>query len=173
MPLNLLKKYPCLLDLSCLNEEERKLSLRRVFDRDITDNDCFLFRGKKIYPIKTNGIVDMDREFFHLTTYSVLGSDNVEHRVYDHFRSERLHWIKVHIDEKTGEDQIVFSVTERNQKKRVDQNRVYIYNKNQKYVVVLEPYRNNTAYFLLTAYYLNEKYSEKQMKKKLNKGVVL
>ena len=42
-----------------------------------------------------------------------------------------------------------------------------------KYVVVLEPQmRNNAnAYYLLTAYYLNEKYGEKQLKKKLKSKI--
>jgi hypothetical protein len=37
-----------------------------------------------------------------------------------------------------------------------------------KYVIVFEPQtRNGNSYYLLTAYYLNKKYGEKQMKKKL------
>ena len=51
MPFNLLKKYPDLLELNGMDEKERMKSLRRVFDRDITDNADFSFRGKRIYPI--------------------------------------------------------------------------------------------------------------------------
>ena len=74
---------------------------------------------------------------------------------------------------KDNSDIEVFSVVERNQHKRVDVIRTYIYNKTQKYVVVLEPQmRNNAnAYYLLTAYYLNEKYGEKQLKKKLKSKI--
>ena len=45
--------------------------------------------------------------------------------------------------------------------------RTYVYNIPRKYVVVLEPYRNETAYYLLTAYYLDKTYGEKQMQKRL------
>lgn len=173
MPLNKLKKYPDLLELSCLDEKSRNKSLRGVFDRDIADNKNFYFMGKRIYPIKTDGILDMDREFMHLTTEEIEDVDEkgivVKRRSYDNFRSERLHWIKTHTDEQVKDSVImVFSVTERNQRKRVDVVRTYIYNKTRKYVIVFEPQkRNGTSYFLLTAYYLNKKYGEKLIKKKL------
>lgn len=173
MPFNLMKRYPQLLELAGMSEKERIKSLRLVFDRDITDNNQFSFRTKRIYPIKTNGKIDMDREFLHLTTNEDLGENGIMHRIYDCFRSERLHWIRTHIEEKTGDNIVIFSIEERNQKKRVDETRVYIYNKGQKYVVVLEPLRNGMAYFLLTAYYLNKEYGEKQIKKKMKKGVLL
>ena len=173
MPLNKLKKYPDLLVLNNLDEKSRIKSLRGIFDRDIADNENFRFMGKRIYPIKSDGILDMDREFMHLTTEEVDEVDEkgvvVKHRMYDSFRSERLHWIKAHIDGQVKDSDIeVFSVTERNQRKRVDVVRTYIYNKTRKYVIVLEPQtRNGNSYYLLTAYYLNKKYGEKQIKKKL------
>ena len=83
------------------------------------------------------------------------------------------YWIKTHIEERTGDDIIVFSIEERNPQKRVDETRVYIYNKGQKYIIVLEPQRKGQAYFLLTAYYLNKEYGEKQIKKKMKKGIIL
>lgn len=173
MPFNLLKKYPDLLELNGMGEKERWKSLRGVFDRDITDNINFSFRGKRIYPIKTDGIIDMDREFMHLTTEEVehVGEDNVtfKKRVYDPFRSERLHWLKTHIEEKVDDsDIVVFDIIERNQRKHIDVERVYIYNKTRKYIIVLQPQtRNGNSYFLLTAYYLNKSYGEKQIRKKL------
>lgn len=173
MPLNLTKRYPNLLELAGMSEKERTRSLHLIFDRDIADNDQFSFRSKRVYPIKTDGQIDMDREFLHLTTNEELDEDGVSHRIYDRFRSERLHWIRTHIEERTGDDIIVFSIEERNSKKRVDETRVYIYNKGQKYIIVLEPQRNGQAYFLLTAYYLNKEYGEKQIKKKMKKGIIL
>lgn len=173
MPFNLLKKYPDFLELNGMDEKERMKSLRRVFDRDITDNADFSFRGKRIYPIKTDGVIDMDREFMHLTTEEVehVEEDNVtlKKRVYDPFRSERLHWLKTHIEEKvTDSDIVVFGITERNQRKHIDVERVYVYNKTRKYLIVLQPQkRNRNSYYLLTAYYLNKSYGEKQIKKKL------
>lgn len=172
MPFNRLKNYPELLDLNGLDERARKASLKGIFDRDITDNDNFCFRGKRIYPIKTDGEIDMDRELFHLTTEEVEEADEqgkiYKHRIYDKWRSERLHWIRPHIEEKITDSEIlVFSVSERNLRKRSNVVRTYIWNKTRKYVIVLEPQiRNGEAYYLLTAYYLNKEYAEKQMEKK-------
>lgn len=174
MPFNKLKRYPELLDFNGLDERDRNASLKGVFDRDITDNDNFCFRGKRIYPIKTDGVIDMDRELLHLTTEEIEDADeqgNVyKHRVFDRFRSERLHWIRPHVEEAiTDSDIVVFSVNERNQRKRMNVVRTYIYNKTRKYVVVLEPQnRNGESYYLLTAYYLNREYGEKQIQKKLS-----
>ena len=172
MPLNKLKKYPELLVLNSLDEKSRTKSLRGIFDRDITDNDSLSFMGKRIYPIKSDGELDMDREFVHLTTEEVEDTDEngkvTKRRMYDGFRSERLHWIRAHVENRvTDSEIIVFSVKERNLRKRVDIVSTYIYNKTRKYVIVLEPLRNGTAYYLLTAYYLNKKYGVKQIEKKL------
>lgn len=62
----------------------------------------------------------------------------------------------------------VFSVTERDQKKRCDVTKTYIYDKKEKYVIVLECQRKS-SYYLLTAYYLNKEYAEKSIKKKMKK----
>lgn len=173
MPFNKLKKYPELLDLNSLDDKARKASLQGIFNRDIAENKNFCFRGKRIYPIKSDGEIDMDRELLHLTTEEVEVTDEqrkpFKRRVYDKYRSERLHWIKPHVEEKvTDSDIIVFSVNERNQRKRMNVVRTYIYNKTRKYVIVLEPQtRNGESYYLLTAYYLNKEYGEKQILKKL------
>lgn len=168
---NLTKKYPELLDLAHYpNETQRNKVLIAIYERDIEDNPSFKFREKRIYPIKDDGAVEMARELMHLTCKEV-EEDGVKHRVFDINRSRRLHWIKPHIDETTGEADIeVFSVVERDQKNRKDIARTYIYNKPQKYVIVLEPQvRSGNAYYLLTAYYLDEDYGEKQLKKKMKK----
>lgn len=173
MPLNKLKQYPDLLDLNGLDDKARKSSLQGIFNRDIADNDNFRFRGKRIYPIKSDGEIDMDRELLHLTTEEVEAIDeqgkSYKRRVYDRYRSERLHWIRPHVEEKVTDSEIVvFSVSERNPRKRMNVVRTYIYNKTRKYVIVLEPQiRNGQSYYLLTAYYLNKEYGEKQIKKKL------
>lgn len=61
----------------------------------------------------------------------------------------------------------IFSVKTRDQKKRQDIIRTYIYDKEQKYVIVLDPHRSRRDYYLLTAYHLNKGYGEKQLLKKL------
>ena len=168
---NLLKKYPELLDLALYpNEKQRNEVLKAIYERDIEDNPSFKFREKRIYPIKDDGAVEMARELMHLTCKEV-EEDGEKHRVFDMNRSRRLHWIKPHIEETTGEADIeVFSIVERDQKNRKDIKRTYIYNKTRKYVIVFEPQvRSGNAYYLLTAYYLDEDYGEKIMKKKMKK----
>ena len=61
MPFNLLKRYPELLELAHLPENARWKSLRGIFDRDITNNESFSYEGRKIYPIKADGMIDMER----------------------------------------------------------------------------------------------------------------
>lgn len=154
MPFNLLKKYNELLELSGMNETQRSASLKRIFDRDITNNISFLFRGKPIYPTpKENGELAMANLFNHLTRK--MENQENRHREYDPKRSERLHWIKFHVDEEKSEDMYYFSVNEPNGI------RTYIYDETEKYVIVLEPLRNQTAYYLLTAYPLTGKDSQR------------
>ncbi|SBW07341.1 hypothetical protein [uncultured Dysgonomonas sp.] len=173
MPLNLLKVYPQLLEILHLKENEKRNSLLGIYKRDIEDNSDFKFRGKLIYPIKANGEIDMGRQFMHLTCKEVYGKGDdgkplPQKRVFDRDRSERLHWINYHIHEKMPENIDVFTITERDQKKRVDVTKTYIYDKKAKYIIVLEHQRSD-AYYLLTAYYLNEKYAEKQLLNKMKK----
>ena len=175
MSFNLLKRYPDLLEIGHMSPFERTQSLKGVYQRDIENNDRFYFLGKRIYPIKSEGQVDMDRQFTHLTCEEINEEDEnghiVRHRVFDKYRSERLHWIKTHTDEATNENGIeIFSLVERDRRKRMDVARTYIYNKKQKYVIVFEPQkRNGASYYLLTAYYLNKEYGVKQIENKLKK----
>ncbi len=150
MPFNLLKKYNDLLELVGMSESQRTASLKGVFDRDITNNSRFEFRGKPIYPTpKESGEIAMQNLFNHLTRK--MENQEERHREYDSARSERLHWIKYHIGENKSDNMLYFSVREPNAI------RTYIYDIDEKYVIVLEPLRNNTAYYLLTAYYLQGK----------------
>lgn len=48
--------------------------------------------------------------------------------------------------------------------------RTYIYDKDEKYVIILEPLRNKNEYYLLTAYYLSGKDSKRdKIVKKYNR----
>ncbi len=173
MALNQAKAYPQLLEIIHLTERERKESLRKVFDRDITFNDAFLFQAKQIRPTQADGEIDLGNVFNHLITEDEIvereDGSTYKRRVFEKDRSERLHWIKPHVDEEIKDTVHVFSVIERDQRKRKDITRTYIYNSDQKYVVVLEPQNSELDYFLLSAYHLNKKYAIKQMKKKMKK----
>jgi len=159
MPLNLLKKYNQLLDVSAMNETQRNRSLKGVFDRDIANNSNFTFRKKQINPTPADGQNSMVRLFTHLIT--MITDKSTNRREFDLARSVRLHWLKYHIDENKKTNMFLFSVAEPNG------TRTYIYDKDEFYVIVLEPMRKKDEYYLLTAYYLDgkDKARDKMMKK--------
>ena len=174
MPINLIKRYPELLEILHLNNFQRNESLRSIFNRDIENNENFNFRNKKIYPMKENGRIDMDRQFMHLTCEEMQEKDEEgkllpPKRIFEKDRSQRLHWIKVLIEELITDNIIVFSVVERDKENRKDVTRTYIYDYREKYVIILECQRNYSTYYLLTAYYFNRDYAEKEIRKKMQK----
>lgn len=157
---NLLKQYNDFLEVDMMSPNERKTSLRRVFDRDIQNNPTFAFRKKKIYPIPQEGMDKIENLFAHLTTK--VTDKSTMHREYDRERSIRLHWIKYHITEQKKDDMLIFSTLNGRAK------RTYIYDKIEKYVIVLEPKdvkkKNEKGeeyiyeyYYFLTAYHLEGK----------------
>jgi hypothetical protein len=154
MPFNLIKQYNSLLDIIGMDERSRIKSLLGIFNRDITTNIGFSFRGKPIYPTpKDNGEDAMASLFNHLTRKMNDGEEC--HREFDCDRSIRLHWIRYHIEERKNTGILCFSV------KEPTGYRTYIYDVVERYAIVLEPLRNNTAYYLLTAYPLKGKDSKR------------
>lgn len=165
MPLNLIKKYNHFLDLISLNERQRMQSLWGVFNQDIVNHPNFNFRTKKIIPTPADGAIKMETLFTHLTT--VIVDKGTRKREFDMSRSLRLHWIKFHIEEQKQDEMLHFSVQE------PEGIRTYIYDKIEKYVVVLEPLRDKNEYYLLSAYHLTGKDAPrdkiiKKYKRKLN-----
>jgi hypothetical protein len=159
MPTNLLKVYPALLEIDHLDETQRTASLMGVFNRDIGENTDIIFRTKKINP--TKGEEDaMAILFKHLTTKII--DEKTRERTFEFQRSKRLHWIKYHLDENKKQNVLIFSVID------PEGIRTYIFDQDQNYVIILEPYRSKTEYYLITAYYLEGRNSEK-IKKKYNR----
>jgi hypothetical protein len=160
MPLNLLKSYNELLDILSLNDWERIKSLKSIFNRDIRENRRFSFHNKPIFPTaRGDGETAMENLFNHLTRSMV--DKKLRNREFDHARSVRLHWIRFHVEERKQENMFCFSV------KEPDGTRTYVYDKDEAYVIVLQPLRDGTAYYLLTAYPLMGKDAarDKMMKK--------
>jgi len=169
MDFNTLKKYPVLLDLAYLTVPQRIESLKNIFRRDIEDNPTFNFRTKVIRPIKKEGQVPMEVLLHHLTTKDdkdkkgkKLGS-----RSFEMARSQRLHWVRFHIEEQKKDNVEVFSFNDRVDGKSII--RTYIYDMEQEYVIILEPQKSGLDYFLLTAYYLNEPGGKNQIENKRKK----
>lgn len=165
MPLNLLKSYNTLLEIAHLDPQNRSKSLMLVFDRDITNNPSFKFQGKQITPTPKDGEIKMSTLFTHLTT--VISNKKTRQREFDLDRSIRLHWVKYHIQEKKKSNMLIFSV------KEPEGVRTYIYDKDEWYVIVLEPLRKMNEYYLLSAYYVKGKDAkrnkfEKKYKRKLD-----
>lgn len=157
MPLNQIKKYNSLLDISGLSIRERERSLKAIFKRDVADNTNFKFRTKQIQPTPKEGQLKLDILYAHLTT--VVTDKKTRKREYDIHRSKRLHWLKHHLEEKQKEGMLVFSTKDR------DGIRTYIYDTTEYYVIVLEPLRKVDAYYLLSAYHLRGRDKEKIVKK--------
>nr|WP_321411145.1 hypothetical protein [uncultured Carboxylicivirga sp.] len=149
MPFNQLKKYNQLLELAALNPAQQKKSLQSIFDRDITNNPSFKFKQRHITPTPKDGEIKMSTLYTHLTT--VIVDKVTRKREFDNDRAIRLHWVKYHVDENKKDNILIFSV------KEPEGNRTYIYDKDEKYVVVLEPLRAKDEYYLLTAYYVKGK----------------
>lgn len=166
MPINLLKSYPQLLEIAFMNVHQRTASLYGIFKRDIEENEYFKFRKKQIRPIKKEGEPSMQTLLHHLTTREDKDEKGVKlgSRSFEISRSERLHWIKYHIDEMKKTQVDIFSYEDRVDGKDVI--RTYIFDMEQDYVLILEPQRSGLDYYLLTAYYLNEPGGKKQILKK-------
>jgi hypothetical protein len=165
MPTNLLKTYSQLLEIAHYNEAQRTNSLKAIFNRDIENNEAFLFNKKTIRPIKKEGGHGLQILFTHLTTREDEDENGVKlnTRSFESSRSIRLHWIKHHIDLRC-ENMDVFSYEDRIDGRDVI--RTYLYNVEQQYVIILEPQRSKQDYYLLTAYFLNERKGKKQIEKK-------
>lgn len=165
MPFNLTKRYNQLLELSSYNPTQRKKSLMGIFNQDIANNTNFRFQKKQIKPTPKDGEIKMSTLYSHLTTTIV--DKKSRKREYENHRAIRLHWIKYHIDENKKDNMFVFSVKEPNGL------RTYIYDKDENYIVVLEPLRKIDEYYLLTAYHVRGKDAKrdkfiKKYKRKLN-----
>lgn len=146
MPLNLSKIYNQLLDIVGMGAQQRKESLMRIFRRDFIDNTP-VFKRKPIYPTPSNdGTIPMDILFAHLTTQ--VTDKKTRRREFELERSKRLHWVRFHLDSKKQNNMLIFSV------KEPEGNRTYIYDQDEKYVVILKPLLNCQSYYLLTAYYI-------------------
>lgn len=169
MPLNLLKRYPELLDIGGMSEQHRTASLKGVFERDIENNPRFAFRTRTIYPIKGEE-PSMQLLFRHLTTVEVqdpTATGGQRRRVFELERSRRLHWILPHTEERTKARVQVFSAEDRVRDEwKV---RTYILDHDQRYVIVLEPHRKPGAYYLITAYHLDRDHSYTKLRKKAAK----
>ncbi len=149
MTLNLLKKYNALLELIAMNPKDREQSLRGVFNRDILYNESFKFRSKQLNPTPKEGEVSMETLFSHLTTQ--ITDMRTRKREFEIKRSMRLHWVKHHVDERKKDNMLIYSV------KEPEGNRTYIYDVNEKYVIVLEPLRKKGEYYLLSAFFVEGK----------------
>lgn len=163
MSFNILKKYNELLDIRGLSVTDRKKSLWQIFDRDFIAGSQPIFNGKNIEPIPKVGQETMEVLFHHLTTTIV--DKKIRKRDMDLLRAERLHWIVHHFKKYKNLPLDVFSTKDK------DGIRTYIYDDTEKYVIVLEPFRNRNAYYLLTAYHLtgrNKNKIKSKIRRKLN-----
>ncbi len=167
MPFNLLKIFDALLEIDHLDERDRTLSIRRVFDRDFDGSLQFI--KKQIRPISIDGKSAVDVLFDHLTTRDEVDEKGKKtgRRCFERYRSIRLHWIKFHLELSKPDIIDIFSVEDRIDKKDVI--RTYIYDRSNSYVIILEPQKSGRDYYFLTAYFLSEKAGINQIESKSKK----
>lgn len=170
MPINAIKVYDSFLELLHLNQGQRMESLRQIFTRDISENANFQFLGKLVRPVKgIDGEYDVEATFSHCITqddYDEKGK-KIGSRSFDYERAKRLHWIKYHFIHAQTLGLRVFSYEDKiNGRKTI---RTYLLNLEKQYVVILDPFRKGTDYYLITAYYLNTKAGKKQMRDKFKR----
>ena len=93
---------------------------------------------------------------FYLTR--VVVDEKTKKREFESERAIRIHWIKHHLERHhTLNNVLTFKVE--------DEKRVYLLDKSERYLIVLEPLRNEEAYYLLSAYKLLPSNYKKIMKK--------
>ena len=148
MPLNLIKIYNQLLDIVGMDVRQRTESLRRIFKRDFVDN-APVFMHKPIHPTPIDGNNKIENLFYHITTHMV--DRTTREREFEMERSIRLHWIRYHLEQRKQNNMLIFSV------KEPEGIRTYIYDIDEKYVIILEPLRVRDAYYFITAYHLEGK----------------
>jgi hypothetical protein len=159
MPLNLLKTYNDVLDLIYSTDRRNIESIRGVFNRDFVNEQPF-FRSSLIRPTTAEGEDTINRLFRHLTT--VITEESTNRREFDSDRSIRMHWIKYHLSESKTTNMLLFTVD--------DERRSYILDRDEHYVIVLEPSRADNSFFLLTAYKLMPSRYKGLMKKYEKRG---
>lgn len=161
MPTNQIKVYNQLLELLHGNFKDDLNSIRKVYDRDFCNGVQNKFKSLPVLPTPAEGENEMDRLFRHLTT--VITDKKTNKREFESERSIRLHWIKHHLD---GKCQIeVFKIE--------DEKRVYLLDKAEKYVIILEPKFKDTVLYLLTAYRLQSDSYRKIMNKYERRGIAI
>lgn len=163
MPTNLLKEYNTLLDWLYADLQENLKSIYRVFSRDFIEKSPVYFNGQVVHPLPADGDYQMERQFEHLTTVVVDKTTNK--RSFDHQRAIRIHWILHHLMMKKSDNMLLFSVPR--------EERVYILDKDEKYVIILEKLRKDTSFFLLTAFLLEDDMYRKILKRYKREGVLL
>ncbi len=163
MPTNLLKEYNALLDWLYADFWENIRSIYRVFARDFIEKAPVLFNGQVVHPLPTDGGEQMERQFEHLTTVVVDKATNK--RSFDQQRAIRIHWILHHLMMKKSVNLLLFFVPR--------EQRVYILDRDEKYVIILEKFRKESDFFLLTAYLLEDDSFRKILKRYEREGEIL
>ncbi|OYU82470.1 MAG: hypothetical protein CFE24_15475 [Flavobacterium sp. BFFFF2] len=156
MPTNYLKKYNQLLELLYSNPFDNVKSIKAVFDRDFNGNYTIKFYSKNIEPTPSDSEDKIERLFNHLTR--VVTDEKTKKREFESERAIRIHWIKHHLEKHLSLPNVLTFKVE-------DENRVYLLDKSERYIIVLEPLRNGDAFYLLSAYKLLPSNYKKIMRK--------
>ncbi len=143
-PTNLNKEFDEFLDIIGKSPDDAMASLRLIFNRDMINFPCKEFNGRVM--VYTRDPLDAERQLNHLVKKKING----ERKYIDNERAKRLHWVKYFLENALKRNKYwVFSY--KHPKEGI---RTYIYHKNLKFIVILEPNIDKNEYYLITAYYV-------------------
>jgi hypothetical protein len=144
---------------------EKEENLYNIFRKDfkgknlIHDGIKVVFDARKIEGDKEEG-------FWHVITKTDF---QTKERLLDFRRAERLHWIKIILEDSENELSIKrWNCLDKRRKKI----RRYLWLEKEDFVVVLEKSKNKKLYILVTAYYIEGDSTRRSLNKKYGKRIL-
>jgi|GEM_PF-618980 len=135
---------------------EQLTDLRTLFEAEFVTNPC-LFRGQRVKvnlnPSTVRGYYRQPDAFVHLITRE---SKQKGHRMFDHQRANRLHWVRHILAYAEAKDPRIWYYEHTEGNGTMKQ---YCWYKNQDYIVILKPIKPDVL--LVTAFCIDA--SERQM----------
>ena len=151
------------LDLEPLNKDEFFDVLYKYFHRDFIENKSYLNKTICIDPQSYKKDGGKEASFWHLTTRTVTSTIKVgnkhiqiDERLPDYERSERIEWIKEIITNHDHAEVKLFYHIETNSKKDT---RLYLWAHRYDFVVILQKLGKSSS-FLVTSFYIDQEHKK-------------
>jgi len=140
-----------------VTEDEVIETLYDIFKADFIDNNTYLNGNIYIDPRSNIKIENKEDIFWHIITRD---HNKTGQRTLDLDRGSRIKWIKPIIENHTHKDIKLFYYKESNKKIRL-----YLWLYNKDFVVILQKL-GQTSTYLVTSFYVDQKYKRKKFEKR-------